>query len=106
MATAAASIDDTLLAEIAPAMLAKLQRDGRAKGFLIGVGSVLVAIAVSQQLAAMARLFHDDYLFAVGAILLAVAAVPLVLLPPYLRQKNVSAELTCRRQHGKWRWER
>jgi hypothetical protein len=100
------SIDDPLVADIAPAMLAKLERDGRSKGSLIASASVVVAIALEQNLREVSRSSHGVAWAIWGMSALAAAAVALAVLPPYLKKKSVLTELDFRRQHGKWRWDR
>jgi hypothetical protein len=104
--------DTALLAEIPPAMLAKLELDGRLYGYLI----LIVALTIIPTLGLTApitesisaafelgsggarRLADGGYLFGLfGGCL---------FLPWYFKRSCVRAELKYRRQHGKWRWER
>ena len=98
------STDQALIAEIALPMLEKLKRDGKDRG--LGHGSML------QMLISVGLLIHiynpdwhpeifDWYPYLIGAVFLTW-----LILPWYFGKRSVAAELTYRRQHGKWRWER
>lgn len=110
-ASSSDSTDQALIAEIAPAMLAKLKLDGSLYGYLILIlGLTIIPTlsfpgSVTEFIAAALRLGPDGprrvadfvYLFAVfGGCL---------ILPWYFKRSSVRAELKYRRRHGKWRWE-
>jgi hypothetical protein len=99
---ASTSIDDSvLISEIAPAMLGRLKREGQTKG-------VLLALAFSFFIQMVSRQIGDQFSHVMPIIYATsmVALCGLILLPLYMRKRNVSVEIDYRRQHGKWRWER
>src|SRR5690242_11404562 len=97
--------DEALLAEIAPAMLAKLKADSRREStstaFLLMVVGGWFAPNLAKQL---------DNIFGLVVFLLGFAAgvgALVVLVRCYLGQPSMLRdELRYRRQHGKWRWDR
>ena len=101
-ASSSDSTDQALIAEIAPAMLKKLERDGLEKGILQGLSLIVLSLALQQMM------LHSEfkYRFAVMFAGIAVAIVGLAALPVLRKKRNVAGELHYRRQHGKWRWER
>lgn len=92
----------TLIAEIAPAMRKKLERDGSEKGILQALSLIALSLALQQMM------LHSEfeYRFAVMFASIAVTLVALAALPILRKRRNVAAELHYRRKHGKWRWER
>lgn len=100
--SSASVADAALIGEIAPAMRKKLEDDGFAKGVLVANGLIMVALAIGLQM----RDSEFAYRFTVGYAAIAVAGLTLALLPFYLKKHSVAAEISYRRKHGKWRWER
>ncbi|GAB2174874.1 hypothetical protein [Dongia sp. agr-C8] len=110
--TAASSDDPALIAEIAPPMLENLKRTGQLVGSLC---AMIIVIAVSNfQLseadkAAISSALHlgrgsidrlGDFSFIFSLL------GSFIVLPWYFEVRTVKHELSYRRQHGKWRWER
>jgi hypothetical protein len=101
--------DAELIAEIAPAMLAKLRLDGSARGTATAVALLLALQAIYWPIVAQQNLkpFADraDLLpYCFGG--LGIVVVLQIALPHVFKRRNVLNEVRYRRQHGKWRWER
>jgi hypothetical protein len=105
MATASTNSpnNDELSRDIAPAMLAKLRRDGRGKGLAIGLQVVFLTMLVNRQIGDTESITQP---MPIMVALSVVAMGALILLPLYMRKNELSSEFAYRRQHGKWRWER
>jgi len=100
--------DAALVAEIAPAMLAKLRKDGSFRGGTLG--SSLFCLWTVFFMADLALQNRDATarMASMTTLLWALAAVSATsfVLPFYFKKRSVAAEVRYRRQHGKWRWER
>jgi hypothetical protein len=96
--------DDELIAEIAPAMLAKLKQDGTTRGQSMG-GQIMIAGLL------LSSMGHKDSPFEVWLLLATVvlcfgSAAGLIFLPGLFWKRYVAAEVRYRRLHSKWRWDR
>jgi hypothetical protein len=102
--TSTSSDDAALAKEIAPAMLEKLKRDGKDRGHRHG-SDLLMASNVGLLLLLLNPDWHPELLRWYPILLVGMFAAWLVL-PWYFSKRSVAAELSYRRKHGKWRWER
>ena len=110
--------DDTLLAEIAPAMLAKLKADSRQHGVSVGflltfAGGFLIPNLVKQFGAPGSTGLPPGQLgdwIGPLAALFAIASLicgAVVVVHAFIGQPaQLRTEVSYRRQHGKWRWDR
>jgi hypothetical protein len=104
VSTSASSDDIALTEQIAPAMLEKLKRDGKDRGHRHG-SDLLMVSNMGLLLLLLNPDWHPEFLGWFPILLVAAFAAWLVL-PWYFSKRSVAAELTYRRRHGKWRWER
>ena len=101
--------DAELIADIAPAMLAKLREDGIAKGasmgsvFLLALMLLFVGNLAYPGVESALSVPATSDLFFWG---LGVTVVLQIALPLYFKRRSVLNEVRYRRHHGKWRWER
>lgn len=101
--------DAELIAEIAPAMLVKLRKDGSDRGAALGstlfmcLGIWLLGDMAVQNLEPITMRPGPSLYFLYG---LGIGAVLQIALPLFFKRRSVLNEVRYRRQHGKWRWER
>jgi len=110
--TSASLTDKALLAEIPPAMLGKLELDGRLLGYLFlflaltTIPTLNLTVPFTESISAALGLGSGGpQRVAAGAYVFGLFGGCL-FLPWYFKRGSVKAELKYRRRHGKWRWER
>jgi hypothetical protein len=99
-----APADAALIAEIAPAMLAKLEKDGASSGQATALTWLIIFISIPPMLERQFPL--SDWLPIAAFALVLLSGVASFLLPIHCKKRSVRAELKYRRVHGRWRWER
>jgi hypothetical protein len=103
--TAPTPSDEALLAEIAPAMLAKLKADSRQQGITTGILFAFINSFVLPAFVKQTDGWLELFLILFGIVLCVCTLVTLVRA--YIGQPSMLRdELRYRREHGKWRWER
>jgi hypothetical protein len=97
------TVDQTLVAEISPAMIRKLQSDWRLSKAAFGMFFMLAGIHLTGQNEPSFGL-NETWLTIFGflCLLFSVIWFCLAFFGPRLAVKE---EVAYRRQHGKWRWE-
>ena len=104
--------DKTLIGDIPPEMLAKLQLDGQLFGYMIlmlalaAIPTLGFADRLAAEIAAVLSLGSDGPRRVADFALLFGIFGGCLSLPWYFKRRTVREELRYRRRYGKWRWER
>ncbi|WP_395022792.1 hypothetical protein [Dongia sp.] len=103
------SFDDVLVAEMPKLNRIKLESSGWSLGLAIGLLLLLLLACLDYYGSALlVGTFAMDVIWPrfIGHLLLFFAVLNLHILPSLLKRWAVRREVTFRRRHGKWRWER
>ncbi|GAB2174875.1 hypothetical protein [Dongia sp. agr-C8] len=103
------SFDDVLVAEMPELNRTKLEFSGWSLGLAIGLLLLLLLASLDYYGSALlVGTFATDVIWPrlIGHLLVFFAFLSLLILPSILKRWAVRREVTFRRLHGKWRWDR